>query len=318
MRALVLGSGMAGLTAARGLTAAGTEVVVLDKGRRPGGRIATVDLGGGARADHGAQFFTVRSPEFGGLVDGWMAEGLVAEWCRGFASTDGHPRYVVPGGMAGLPGRLAEGLDVRQSVHVDAIRPVGGGWEATWAAAHGQTAGSVRADAVVVTSPVPQSASLLVGVVELPDVAYDATLSLMVALDGASSVPPPGGVQLTHDPVWSWVGDNRAKGVSATTTVTLHTTAAVAGARWDDDPAAAAVDLLEAAGPWLGGADVVATRLHRWRHATPVDVLPERCLEAAPGLVLAGDAFGGPRVEGAFLSGLAAAAHVNDSAGHYS
>jgi renalase len=66
-------------------------------------------------------------------------------------------------------------------------------------------------------------------------------------------------------------------------------------------------DLIDAAEPWLEAAGVVDARLHRWQYATPTEPYPERCLEVAPGVVLAGDAFGGPRVEGAYLSGLAAA-----------
>ena len=74
MRVGLVGSGLAGLTAARALADAGLEVVVLDKGRRPGGRMATAELSEGARADHGAQFFTVRSPVFAALVERWVAE----------------------------------------------------------------------------------------------------------------------------------------------------------------------------------------------------------------------------------------------------
>jgi len=44
----VIGAGMAGLTAARLIAAAGHVVSVLDKGRRAGGRMATRQLTGGA------------------------------------------------------------------------------------------------------------------------------------------------------------------------------------------------------------------------------------------------------------------------------
>ncbi|MEQ1700146.1 MAG: FAD-dependent oxidoreductase, partial [Ilumatobacteraceae bacterium] len=50
-------------------------------------------------------------------------------------------------------------------------------------------------------------------------------------------------------------------------------------------------------------------QVQRWRYARPVEVHPARCLAAdgLPGLVFAGDAFGGAKVEGAVLSGRAAA-----------
>jgi predicted NAD/FAD-dependent oxidoreductase len=41
MRILVIGAGLAGLTAARRLQDRGHTVVVVDKGRAPGGRMAT-------------------------------------------------------------------------------------------------------------------------------------------------------------------------------------------------------------------------------------------------------------------------------------
>jgi renalase len=47
---------------------------------------------------------------------------------------------------------------------------------------------------------------------------------------------------------------------------------------------------------------------HRWRLALPVNPLPEKFLfDASQAIGLAGDWCGGPRVEGAYLSGLALA-----------
>ena len=60
MRVVIVGAGLAGLMAGRTLAAAGHELVLVDKGRSPGGRLATRRIGAAA-LDHGAQFFTVRS-----------------------------------------------------------------------------------------------------------------------------------------------------------------------------------------------------------------------------------------------------------------
>lgn len=302
---------MAGLTAARLLADAGQVVTVLDKGRRAGGRMATRALAGGASADHGAQFFTVRSEAFSVVVARWLADGTVREWCRGFPSDDGHPRYVVADGMAQLAARMTVGLDVRQSVHVDAIRKIGGRWAVTWPATRWASAGLLEADVVVLTPPAPQSAALVAGQVTIPELIYAATISLLVALGDHPSVPFPGGVQLQDDPTWSWIGDNMAKGVSPVPAVTLHTRSEIAAARWEQDDDVLTTDLLRAASPWLGEAEILDTGLQRWRYATPVEPHPEPCLvRAEGGLVFAGDGYGGPRIEGAFLSGRAAAESV--------
>ena len=306
---------MAGLTAARLIADAGQMVTVLDKGRRAGGRMATRALAGGALADHGAQFFTVRSEAFSVVVARWLAEGTVREWCRGFPSDDGHPRYVVADGMGQLAARMAVGLDVRQSIHVNAIRKIGGRravtWAVTWPATRWASAGSLEADVVVLTPPAPQSAALVAGQVTIPALAYAPTISLLVALGDSPSVPFPGGVQLQDDPTWSWIGDNMAKGVSPVPALTLHTSSEVAAARWEQEDDVLTTDLLRAAAPWLGGAEVIDAHLQRWRYATPVEPHPQTCLvRAEGGLVFAGDGYGGPRIEGAFLSGRAAAEAV--------
>ena len=67
-------------------------------------------------------------------------------------------------------------------------------------------------------------------------------------------------------------------------------------------------ELLAEARPWLGDATVSAVHLERWRYSGPVTPWPEACHRVADGVVLAGDAFAGPKVEGAYLSGMAAAA----------
>ena len=58
------------------------DVRIVDKGRSVGGRLATRRIGE-ARLDHGAQFFTVRTPAFQAQVDDWVARGVVHVWNHG-------------------------------------------------------------------------------------------------------------------------------------------------------------------------------------------------------------------------------------------
>ena len=315
---LVIGAGLAGLTAARRLAREGRSVVVLDKGRGVGGRMATRRVGA-ARIDHGAQFFTVRSRDFAATVDGWRDAGVVREWCRGFRQPeDGHPRYVGVEGMSSVAKDLAAGLDVHVATRVTAVRQADAGW-----AVRLEAGGSLEGRAVLATAPVPQTLDLLGAVAAALDpgaldalaaVRYDPTMAALVALEEASSVPPPGGVQL-DDGLIRWVGDNRAKGVSSVPAVTLHASGPDSAARWDQPATTTLAALLGAGARWLGHGPVREAQLMRWRYAQPTVSHPERCLAVADGpapLVCAGDAFGEARVEGAYLSGAAAAELILD------
>jgi renalase len=306
----IVGAGLAGLMAARDLHDAGHQVVVFDKGRSPGGRLATRRIGD-AVLDHGAQFFTVRTERFQREVDQWLEAGLVEEWCRGFtAPGDGHPRYIARRGMNSIAKHLAVGLDVRCgslvfSLHAAATPRA---WEVKL------DDGSITPfDALVVTCPLPQTFSLLVSAeVQMPEplwrTPYDTTLALLVVLDRPSSVPAPGGVQ--SDPNFTFIGDNQRKGVSPIPAVTFHANPAWSDAHWDEPAAAAHAALLDLARPWLGDAVVVHSQLKRWRFATPRSIWPEAhwSPDDRTDLAVAGDAFAGPKMEGAALSGLSAAA----------
>jgi renalase len=262
--------------------------------------------------DHGAQFFTVRDEQFERVVAGWIADDLVVEWTRGFEREDGHPRYVVRGGMNALAKHLARGVDVRCpslvfSVHRRRADGPGPAWDVTLddGTVHG-------ADAVVVTCPLAQSYSLLATAeMQVPETLwrtdYDRTLALLAVLDRPSAVPAPGGVQT--DPSFTFIGDNAAKGVSAVPAVTFHANPAWSHEHWDHDPAVVADELVELARPWFGDAVLVDHQVKRWRFATPRSIWPDRCWTPDDGsrVAVAGDAFAGPRVEGAALSGLAAA-----------
>ena len=335
--AVVVGAGMAGLTAAARIAGPGRRVLVLDKSRGVGGRMATRRIGG-AVCDHGAQFFTQRTHPFHGVIEEAVGAGAVMEWCRGFvrdgsagpaarAVGDGHPRYRGVRGMTDLPkwlaARLGGGVEVRTAARATAVAVMAGRVRVTIEGQEGAVE-IVEAAGCVLTAPVPQTLDLLAAggsldrldagaVALLRTVDYDPCFTLMLVLDRPSLVPEPGAIQFGSDatgPI-AWVADNQRKGISSVPALTVHATGSFSREHFDVPPAEVAAALVDAVRPWIDGdpaTAVVDQSVHRWKFATPTTILTAPCVtvSAAPPVVCCGDAFAGPRVEGAFSSGAAA------------
>jgi predicted NAD/FAD-dependent oxidoreductase len=338
---VIVGAGIAGLCAARELAAAGRAVLVLDKGRGLGGRMATRRLGA-AVCDHGAQFFTVRGRAFGGIVSEAHAAGSIAEWCRGFSRDgslgggsgdgDGHPRWRGGKAMTDLPKWLAAELGgesaagrctIRTTAKVTAVAAAEGSVSITLEGGE-----SLTAVGAVLALPVPQALDLLVAggltatsaspaaaaaFEALATVAYDPCFALLLVLDKPSRVPLPGGIQF--DPAGggpiAWIADNHKKGISPLPALTIHADGAFSRRHFDAPPEEVMATLIDHASPWINGdpaTAVIEKSLQRWKFALPTTILAEPVVAVshAPPIACCGDAFAGPRVEGAASSGLAA------------
>jgi len=272
---------------------------------------------GGGRLDHGAQYFTVRDDRLQTYVDEWLKAGIIKEWFHRLpedSKPEGYPRYCGVNGMTDVPKFLARGLSIHNSQQVVELSKDNEFW-----LARTQYGDSFVGRQLVITAPLPQALNLLDstglqyanGQTEaLREVRYERGLSTLAILDGPSGLSAPGGLKIKDGPL-TWIADNWMKGISPDAhAVTLHANAEFAEAHWDAPNEVRGPLMIEAASEYLK-ASVKEFNCHRWGFTTPINPWPERYfLNRGLALALAGDAFGGPRVEGAALSGIEVAAQI--------
>lgn len=326
-RAVIIGAGMCGLMTALALPDYGERLTLIDKGRSVGGRMATRRMAGG-RADHGAQFFTVRTTEFADYVEEWRLKDWVFEWATHWSDGSletGKPmafaRFAAHDGMNALAKNIATelgktGVQIHLNERVTALAVHAGGWRLT--TDHGR---SLDAQVLIATAPVPQTLALLETsklrldaqvAATLNRVAYAPCLCLLLHVDATPDLPEPGARQ-TPDGMVTWIADNRRKGISPNACIlTVHADPRFSAANYDAPDDAIITLLQPEIAPLLAGVNILEVEVKRWRYALPTQLHPERFLytEIPAPLYFGGDAFGGPRIEGAALSGLAIAAHL--------
>jgi predicted NAD/FAD-dependent oxidoreductase len=321
----VVGAGLAGLTCARALTAAGYTVVVFEKARGPGGRMSTRrdDTDRAVTFDHGAQFFTARDPAFALEVERWRAARHVDAWGGRIVrwGTEAEPQVAPGARFVGVPTMnaplkaLAADLPVRYGVRVGAVRRVAGGW------ALDDDAGTSLGlyDRVALAVPGPQAVPLAAGSVAVrsaaESIAYAPCWAVMASFEAPLDAP--------FDAAFV-----EERGGSALGFVSRDTSkpARAPGERWvlhggpgwstsvlEARPEDVIDTLVGALGTVLGGARLSpsSAAAHRWRYALPIALHPESCAyDAEAGLGLCGDGCQSARVEGAWLSGRALAAAI--------
>jgi predicted NAD/FAD-dependent oxidoreductase len=128
-------------------------------------------------------------------------------------------------------------------------------------------------------------------------------------IEGDVTLPSPGAIQRPNKTI-SWIADNKQKGVSPKATILTAQANPAVSQMWYEAPNNELVGMFVGElRPFLHkNSTIKAYHIHRWRYALPTVLHPQRTLLAAnlPPLAFAGDAFNGPRVEGAVLSGLTA------------
>ena len=320
-RVAIVGAGMAGLTAARILGEQGYDVVLVEKARGAGGRMATRRQGD-YRFDHGAQYFTARDPRFLQQVQSWQESGLVASWQpRITVVGEGQPsgagsqateRFVAVPGMSAICSDLAAELsECRFSWTVHSLARTASGW--TLHSTEGET---LQADVLLLSLPPEQARALLL------DPEVDTTLAsvemrpcwaVMAVLD--RPLLPDWDAAFINEGPLSWVANQAGKpGRPSVPAWVLHANPDWSSRFLEHEPNEVRDLLLDAARklPIAQAFKVDFAVAHRWRYALARQPLERGALFfESKQLALAGDWCHGSRVEGAYLSGIAAAGQIS-------
>ena len=320
MNVVVVGAGISGSVCAWRLAKSGHDVTLVEKGRGVGGRMSTRRMGG-ARIDHGAQFFTVRDPRMEELLSLWKNENAVEPWYDQIAGRSDIPtdqRYRGTEGMTSPAKVLAKEFSVETNLFVDQIERDGHKWLISEREGKGRR---LRADHLVITIPSVQLLelfershySLEEGTMNsIRSIRHTRCLAVLGMMDRPSVLSKPG--TLTHPvPEIDWISDNQIKGISSEPACTIHASDGYSQKFWDANDAERVPFLLSIAEEHLK-VKITSWASHRWGFAKPIVTFGSTHWHSFDkGITLAGDGFGGERIENAALSGWEAADSILSS-----
>jgi predicted NAD/FAD-dependent oxidoreductase len=314
----IIGTGIAGLSAARALNAAGHSVHLFDKSRGSGGRMSSKRSDAGS-LDLGAQYFTARDRRFMSAVQQWKAEGCAAQWTPSLynfhggqlsPSPDEQVRWVGTPGMSAITRSMLGDLPVSFACRITEVFRGEQHWNLQ--DAEGQSHGPFSH--VIIATPAPQATALLASTPKLAGAAasvkMDPTWAVALGFDSPLKTPLQG--CFVQDSPLDWLARNRSKPGrdSSLDTWVLHATST-----WSrqhlDMPKEAVIEHLHGAFAELLGCAMPAPSFslaHRWLYARPAAAHEWGALsDPDQGIYVCGDWCLSGRVEGAWLSGQEAA-----------
>jgi predicted NAD/FAD-dependent oxidoreductase len=226
-------------------------------------------------------------------------------------------RYVTVRSISALPRHLASSLQVAYRTRVTRLEPLAHQWRLV--SESGAETGAF--DTVIVAVTPRQAVPLLAHAPQLAVRAQSVELapcwSTLVTFEHALELDIDAAF-VKQSPL-SWLARNASKpGRPKHESWVLHATPTWSQSHLEEAPEAIAEALLSALFEATGAAPVAPRYLcaHRWADAQAVKPLTDGCLWEPNGrLAVCGDWCYGSRIEGAFLSGMAAAGRVLGLAG---
>ncbi len=332
MKIAVIGAGVAGLTAARVLAEARHEVVVFEKSRGYGGRLATRYAGenDNTKIDHGLPYIEVSSQKIEPLVKELVDKGVLEPWKGPFVHLNDQgeestfkpkkKRYIAPKGMNQVGKVLARMVDVRTETKVSGLTHIGEdrSKKRSWML-NFPTGATENFDAVIIATPSKQAYAILNMTIDevatlkllrdVDAVEYDPSFSLMAGF-GSAEVPEWAMMTCDHPVIESITNETSKREGDTETAFVIHTTPEFAQ-QYKDSPRDEVTEIIldefsDIIGGW--GALPDWKQLHFWRYSRAKNPLPYPFMEVvgndAP-IALIGSYMNGDDIESAYLSGLA-------------
>ena len=313
----IIGTGIAGLSAAHALRSAGQTVQLFDKGHGSGGRMASKRSEAGT-LDLGAQYFTARDRRFLDALQHWREEGWVDEW-KPALPIPRRPAEPLPGRAATLGRHPTDECDHPRPAHRSAsglLLPHHRGLPRQAALAPAGRRGTEPRSVQPGPDrhPAPQATPLLASVPKLAATAASVVMepTWAVALGFREVLDTPVQGCFVHGSPIAWLACNRSKPGrdTAPDTWVLHATSQWSRQHID----MAKEDVIEhlrcAFAEVIGCAvpEAAFSIAHRWLYARPAEAHQWGALgDPDLGIYACGDWCSSGRVEGAWLSGQEAA-----------
>ncbi|MBE9013409.1 FAD-dependent oxidoreductase [Pseudanabaenaceae cyanobacterium LEGE 13415] len=320
----IVGAGMAGLSCAQMLHQAGYKVVLIDKSRGLGGRIATRRLQG-THADHGVCYLKPKSSKFQSLLNQLVDRKILRVWTETIhelkegkiqPSQKQAACYAAMNGISAIAKFLSIGLTLRLNHRVERIEEQNG-WKL-----YCESGEVISANAVIVAIPAPQAAMLCGSwIEELKSIDYSPCISAIAVypMERQAEVERLDwkAIVCLEDSDLGWIGIDSTKQLNPVQpAIVIQSNARFATQYLEDSDLQQVGEHLlkraaEVAEPWFNCPEVL--QVHRWRYAFPINPISEKYFVADTSnpMICTGDWGDGNRVENAFHAGIATATYLN-------
>ncbi len=301
---IILGAGISGLIIAYELKKKNIDFLILEKSHTIGGRIATRNIEQSVY-DHGAQFFTVKSDYVKQLNSEMLEKNISKAWDQEISQ---HTKYIGSKKIKDLPKYIAKNLDIRLNEKITKLDLIDDLWKLL-----SESGKIYYTKELIITFPVPQAINLIDSgnyqlkneTMDLKNIKYDKCIALLAEFEN-SNLPKSGYIKIKDHDIVEWIADNYQKGISPIkNTLTIHTTPQFSLDNWDKSNIEITEKIIESVENYVS-KKYINSNVKKWGLSKPINHYKENyiVLESNPFLALAGDGFGGGRVESAILSGL--------------